>query len=67
MRIVITLGGVFILGGMSIQKKRILDDLVYAPIQPVQALTPLVSTSAFSDTQQQGWLVRFFNSPLWPF
>lgn len=24
-------------------------------------------TGAFSDTQKQGWLVRFFNSPLWPF
>ncbi|EKE75449.1 flagellar basal body L-ring protein FlgH [Gallaecimonas xiamenensis] len=24
-------------------------------------------TGAFSDTQQQGWLARFFNSPLWPF
>ena len=24
-------------------------------------------TGAFSDTQTQGWFVRFFNSPLWPF
>ncbi|WKE66713.1 flagellar basal body L-ring protein FlgH [Gallaecimonas kandeliae] len=24
-------------------------------------------TGAFADIQQQGWLTRFFNSPLWPF
>lgn len=24
-------------------------------------------TGAFSDVQHQGWLSRFFNSPLWPF
>ncbi|MED5526716.1 MAG: flagellar basal body L-ring protein FlgH [Pseudomonadota bacterium] len=24
-------------------------------------------TGAFADVQKQGWLARFFNSPLWPF
>lgn len=48
------------LGGSS-QKQPIQNDPDYIVIQPERALALLAGT------QQQGWFVRFFNLPLWPF